>query len=117
MSTAALKTLRPVIFSGIEKLSFTSRFSASDGHAGDAAGAERCAVVLEDACDDLSVDDIGLGSRLRCRRCWWTLMEFGNCARLFGDRVQPYWPIMAQEPSADTLTRARGLGTATIPIA
>ena len=29
MSDALLSTLRPVMFSGIEKLSFTSRFSAS----------------------------------------------------------------------------------------
>src|SRR5260370_10488506 len=44
MSAAALSTLRPVIFSGIEKLCLTSRFSASmmdrTGGAAGAAGAD-----------------------------------------------------------------------------
>ena len=28
-----------------------------------------------------------------------------------------YWPIMHQEPSAATLTRGKGVGTATMPMA
>src|SRR5260370_21609232 len=57
-SAAALSRLRPVIFSGIEKLWLTSRFSASmmdrTGGAAGAAGAEEEPVgVVEDVADEV----------------------------------------------------------------
>src|SRR5438105_4328873 len=41
--------------------------------------------------------------------------ELGNCARSAAKPFTRYWPIMAQDPSADTLTRGSGLGDAVRP--
>src|ERR1035437_2400174 len=119
MSAAALSTPRPVTFSGIEKLSLTSRFSAS--RMDRTGGAARTAG--EDGEEAVEVVAETVGNLAQMKSFWESMalppvlteaMEFGNCARKLGVPSMRYWPISAQEPSAATLTRGSGLGTATM---
>src|ERR1039458_93223 len=119
MSAAALSTPRPVTFSGIEKLSLTSRFSASrmDRTGGAACtagegGEEPVGGVAGTA--GVWAEMVSFFGSMALPPVLTEAMEFGNCARKLAVPSMRYWPISAQEPSAATLTRGSGLGTATM---
>src|ERR1035441_466155 len=113
MSEAALSVMRPVIFSGIEKLCWTSRFSASRMFS---TGAVEAAALADEAVDATVMIWAYMMPALESTAAPPILadaMELGNCARLLAKASRRYWPIIAQEPSAATPMRGSGLGEAT----
>ncbi len=110
MSEAALSAMRPVMFSGVEKLSLISRFSESRM---DRFGTM---LVVEEAVR-ICAQTTPAWESITLPPVLVALMELGYCARLWAALSRRYWPIIAQEPSAATLTRGSGLGEATTSMA
>src|ERR1039458_6033180 len=87
MSEAALSAMRPVMFSGIEKLSLISRFSVSRmdrfGTMLVVEEAVRICAQMTPALESITLPPVLVA-----------LMELGYCARLLAALSRRYWPII-----------------------